>query len=87
MPLADFTALLPLRVRASDECYSHPFAGRAPLGIFPLQGFPRLHDEAALHRLSSLPLCLVCLSAADATLRSLPRAEGGFFLLRGRLPS
>lgn len=87
MPLVDFTAFLPLRVRAGDERYSRPFSGRAPLGFFPLQGFPRLHDEVALHRLSSLPLCLVFLSEDDAALRSLPRAEGGFFLSRGCLPS
>jgi len=87
MPLVDFTALLPLRVRAGDERYSRPFSGRAPLGFSPLQGFPRLHDEVALHRLSSLPLCVALLSESKAALRSLPRAEGGFFLLRGRLPS
>jgi len=87
MPLADFTALLSLRVRAGDGCYSHPFSGRAPHGFFPLQGFPRLHDEAARRRLSSLPLCLRCLSALAAALRSLPRTESGIFLLRGRLPS
>lgn len=87
MPLADFTALLPLRVRAGDERYSRSFSGRVPLGFFPLQGFPRLHDEVALHHLSSLPLCVSFLSEGDAALRSFPRAKGGFFLSRGRLPS
>ena len=40
MPLADFTALLSLRVRAGDERYSRPFSGRAPLGFFPSKAFP-----------------------------------------------
>jgi hypothetical protein len=53
VPFAGFTALLPLRVRSVRRSLLTPFAGRAPLGLSPLQGLPARCDATAHHRHSS----------------------------------
>jgi len=69
MPFTDFTALLPLRVRSVPPPRLAVAAGRAPLGLCPLQGLPSRSDVAARHR-PLLPCARACVRSARSPQRS-----------------
>jgi hypothetical protein len=80
VPLADFTALLPLRVRSARPRVYAGAAGRAPLGLCPLQGLTARSDAVARHHRSSRVLEL-----ASAP-RSYPRGPGACCTAEYRSP-